>query len=113
MEMMEMKITDETFDEKVLEAERPMLVEFWASWCPPCKRMEPLLKELEKDYDGTIHISKINIDRNPATAERFDIKGVPTFIVFHEGEIIARDFGAKSKKQLRGMIERGLEKHDG
>lgn len=110
--MVEMQITDETFDEKVLEAEHPMMVEFWASWCPPCKRMEPLLKKLGQEYNGTIDIAKINVDRNPASAERFNIKGVPTFIVFHDGEIIARDFGAKSKTQLREMIERGLEKND-
>lgn len=103
-----MELKDENFEEEALKADVPVLVDFWASWCPPCKMVEPVIDKLEKEYEEKVKIGKLNVDRNPATASRYQIKGVPTFIVFQKGKIIKREVGAKSEKQLREMINTAL-----
>lgn len=108
-----MEINSQNFDKRVLQSDMPVMVEFWASWCPPCKRTEPILKKLQQEYADTIKIAKINVDRNPKIAKEYNVKGVPTFIVFHNGECVTRDFGAKSKNQLQEMIKTGLKKSNG
>ena len=104
-----MELFDKNFNEQVLESDKPVLVEFWASWCIPCKSMEFILQELEKEYDGAVKIAKLNIDRNRETAKKFDISGVPTFMSFKDGKIIESDIGAQSKEDLKQMIENILE----
>ena len=99
-----MRLTDATFEQEVYQSDIPVFVDFWASWCPPCKMMEPVIELLEKEYEGRVKVCKINIDRNPQTAARFNIKGVPTFIIYRNGEIIARSVAAKSEDELRDMI---------
>ena len=106
----EMMLTDKNFEEEVLKSEIPVLVEFWGSWCPPCQAEKKVLKRLEEEYAGKIKIGTLNVNRNPRTTLRYGIKGVPTFIIFHNGKIIHRDIAAKSEKQLRKMIEEALKK---
>ena len=98
-----MEITDRTFDEHVLVPDQPVLVEFWASWCPPCHTIKKILKKLEEEETG-YKIYTLNTDRNLKTADRFNIKGLPCFLIFKEGELKHREVGAKSEKQIREML---------
>lgn len=103
-------ITDKTFRQEVLESKIPILVDFWASWCPPCKSVEPILSELVAERDGEIRIGRINVDQNPKTSAEFDIEGVPTFMLFKKGKVLKREVGARSKQQLFILIkEAGVE----
>ena len=105
-----MILTDKNFKKEVLDSKSPVLVEFWGSWCPPCQAEKRILKKLEEEYAGKIKIGTLNINRNPKTALKYDIKGVPTYIIFYQGKIVHRDIAAKSEKQLREMIEETLKK---
>ena len=103
-----MRLTDKNFEEEVLKSDIPVLVEFWASWCPPCKMMEPILRKLEIEYEGKVKIGTLNVDLNPKTAARYRITGVPTFIIFKNGEEVYRAVAAKSEEELREIIEKVL-----
>ena len=98
-------LTDSNFNKEVLESEVPVLADFWASWCPPCKMVEPALQALALELDGSVKIAKINVDQNPAIAALSDIQGVPTFILFVNGKSVARSVGAQSKKQLLSVLQ--------
>ena len=100
-----MEVTDKNFDQEILKSEIPVLIEFWASWCVPCKAMEYLLKELENEYDGKIKIAKLNIDRQRKTPKKYGLTGVPTFVTFSKGELKELVIGAQSKKNLIRLIE--------
>jgi thioredoxin 1 len=104
-----MNVFDKNFDEEILKSPLPVLIEFWASWCVPCKMMEYVLMDLEKQYDGKIKIAKLNIDRNRKIPKRYDLTGVPTFMTFKEGEIKEKVIGAQSKKYLNKMIENVID----
>lgn len=99
-----LRLTDTNFEREVLESDVPVLVDFWASWCPPCKMVEPVIAELAIDYDGQLKVGKLHVDQNPKTRDRYRILGVPTFAVFRGGEIVARRTGAQSGKQLLQML---------
>ena len=103
-----MNLTDKNFEKEVLKSNLPVLVDFWSSWCPPCKMVEPVIDKLEKEYAGKLKVCKINVDKYPSIAAKYNIKGVPTFIIFKDGEIIFRDFGAKSENQLKRIIKMAL-----
>jgi thioredoxin 1 len=98
------RVTDKTFGLEVLQSERPVLVDFWASWCPPCKMVEPVLDELAQEYGDRVLICKLHVDRNPKTRDEYQIFGVPTFAVFRDGELVARRTGAQSKGQLESLL---------
>lgn len=107
-----MMLTDRNFEEEIFNSNIPVLVEFWGSWCPPCQREKEVIKRLEEQYAGRIRIAELNIDRNPSTALKFHIKGVPTYIIFNDGRIVHRDIAAKSEKQMKQMIQKILRKTD-
>ena len=107
-ENMEIKITDANFEEVVMKSDKPVLVDFWAEWCGPCKMIAPVLDELAKDYDGKLAIVKINVDENSASPAKFGIRGIPTLLLFKNGTIMGTKVGAASKSQLAAFIDSHL-----
>ena len=101
-------ITDATFDSEVLKADNPVLVDFWADWCGPCKMIAPILDDVSKDYDGKLKVAKLNIDENPATPPKYGIRGIPTLMIFKSGNVEATKVGAVSKSQLTAFIDSNL-----
>jgi thioredoxin 1 len=106
-----MELTESNFKEEVLESDTPVFVLFWASWCTACKRMEVTVEELKEECKEVIKIRKVNVDRNPNLRFRYDIRGVPTYIIFNGGNIIERRIAAQSKEQLKKMIEGAIKLH--
>lgn len=100
-----MELTTKNFDEEVLKSKLLVLVEFWGSWCPPCKMMDNTLNKLETEFQGKVKICKINIDRNPYPRVKYNIRGLPTFIIFKNGKEIERHVSAKSYEELRKIIK--------
>lgn len=100
-----LRVTDKNFDDRVLKSDLPVLADFWASWCPPCKMSEPIISELAQEFDGKIKIAKINVDLNPRIAAKYRIMGVPTYILFQSGDEIERKVGAQSKEQLIRIVD--------
>jgi thioredoxin 1 len=98
-------LTDATFDEEVKGSDSPILVDFWADWCGPCKLIAPILEELATEFDGKLRIGKLDVDDNPAVTGRFSVMSIPTLILFKDGDIATRLVGAKGKNQLRQELE--------
>ncbi|MBC6459515.1 thioredoxin [Actinomadura sp. HBU206391] len=101
---------DETFGEVVEKATIPVLIDFWAPWCGPCRMVTPMLERLAKEFGGRVKLVKINVDLAPRLAQRFDVQAVPTLMVTHRGEVIARESGAAAEPGLRQWIEGALRK---
>jgi len=102
----EIILTEANFADEVLKSELPVLVDFWAEWCGPCKMLAPTLEELAAEYKGRAKIGKLNVDQNPAVAEKYGIQSIPTLILFHGGEIAEQAVGAKSKSYLIEMLSK-------
>jgi thioredoxin 1 len=103
-----LNLTDAEFEEKVLKAPGPVLVDYWAEWCGPCKMIAPVLEEIANDYEGRLTIAKLNIDDNPATPQRYGVRGIPTLMLFKNGEMEATKVGAQSKSQLAAFLDGNL-----
>ena len=101
-------LTDETFEKEVLESNIPVLVDYWAEWCGPCKMIAPILDSLTNEYDGKLKISKINIDDNQQTPQKYGVRGIPTLMIFKNGNVEATKVGALSKSQLTDFIDSNL-----
>ena len=102
------QLTDATFEEEVIKSSLPVLVDYWAEWCGPCKMIAPVLDEIAGDYDGRVKIAKLNIDDNPATPPSYGIRGIPTLMLFKGGEVEATKVGAVSKSQLTAFIDSNI-----
>jgi thioredoxin 1 len=101
-------ISDASFDSEVLKADGPVLVDFWAEWCGPCKMIAPILDDISKDYAGRLKVTKLNIDENPGTPPKYGIRGIPTLMLFKNGSVEATKVGAVSKSQLTAFIDSNL-----
>jgi len=103
-------VTDEQFEADVLQADTPVLVDFWAEWCQPCKMIAPIVEELAGEFDGKIKFTKMDVDSNPKTPMNYGIRGIPTLIIFQDGQAIDQLVGALPKATLKKRLETVLEK---
>ena len=101
-------VTDATFDPEVLKSDTPVLVDYWAEWCGPCKMIAPILDEVSKDYDGKLRVAKMNVDENRDVPAKYGIRGIPTLMLFKDGQLAATKVGALSKAQLTAFIDSHL-----
>ncbi|WP_304529039.1 thioredoxin TrxA [Dyella sp. OK004] len=101
-------VSDDAFEQEVLKSDTPVLLDFWAEWCGPCKAIAPILDDLAKQYEGKLRIAKINIDHNQKTPRNYGVRGIPTLMVFKNGKVEATQIGAVSKGQLAQMIDKAI-----
>ncbi len=102
------EFTDDNFDAEVLQSSTPVLVDFWATWCAPCKAIAPVIDQLADTHDGKIKIGKVNVDENPAIPGQYGVRGIPTLILFKDGQIVDQLVGAVPKNQLEGLLQKAL-----
>ncbi|HHB80327.1 MAG TPA: thioredoxin [Aliiroseovarius sp.] len=98
-------VTDATFDEEVRNSDIPVIVDFWAEWCGPCKQIGPALEELAAEYEGKLKVAKVNVDENPNSPAMFGVRGIPTLFMFKNGEVISNKVGAAPKAMLKSWID--------
>ncbi len=101
-------LTDDSFEAEVLQSDLPVLVDYWADWCGPCKMIAPVLEEIAAEYDGKLKVAKLNIDENTGTPPKYGIRGIPTLMLFKDGNVEATKVGALSKSQLTAFIDSNL-----
>ncbi len=101
-------VSDNTFDAEVLQSTTPVLVDYWAEWCGPCKMIAPILEDVARDYAGKLKVAKLNIDENQATPPKYGIRGIPTLMLFKNGNVEATKVGALSKTQLAAFIDANI-----
>ncbi|NNC86677.1 MAG: thioredoxin [Bacteroidia bacterium] len=105
---MALELTDANFDELVMKSDKPVLVDFWAAWCGPCRMVGPVVEELAKDYEGKAVIGKVDVDKNPNISQQFGIRNIPALLVFKNGEIVDKQVGAVPKSVLAGKLDAQL-----
>ena len=101
-------ITDAEFDSSVLQSEKPVILDFWAEWCQPCKVLAPTVEEIAGEYENIIKVGKLNVDDNPTTATKYGIRGIPTLLFFKGGKVIQQVRGVKSKAEIKKIINKNL-----
>jgi len=101
-------VTDTTFEDEVLSSDVPVLVDYWAEWCGPCKMIAPILDEVAAEYQGKLTIAKLNIDEDQETAQKYAVRGIPTLMIFKDGEVAGTKVGAMSKSQLSAFIDSAI-----
>ncbi|MBF0480576.1 MAG: thioredoxin [Desulfovibrionaceae bacterium] len=101
---MAIQVTDANFEQDVLKCDLPVLVDFWAPWCGPCRAMGPVIDELANEYAGQVKVAKMNVDENPASPSKYGIRAIPTLILFKKGEVVEQITGAVSKSSIKDMI---------
>ena len=101
-------VSDDSFEQEVLQSDKPVLIDYWAEWCGPCKMIVPVLAELADEYADKVQIAKLNIDDNPATPPKYGIRGIPTLMLFKNGEVEATKVGAVSKAQLAAFLDENI-----
>ena len=103
-----MEVTQQNFDTEVLKSDKPVLVDFWAEWCGPCKAIAPIVEELEKQYDGKVKIGKVNVDQQSALSMQYGVMSIPTLVLFKNGKIVDQVVGSVPKTQLESMITKHI-----
>ena len=101
-------VSDDSFEQEVLQSEMPVLIDYWAEWCGPCKMVAPVLDEVASEYADKVRVAKLNIDENPATPPKYGIRGIPTLMLFKNGEVEATKVGAVSKAQLTAFLDENI-----
>jgi len=101
-------VSDDSFEQEVLQSEMPVLIDYWAEWCGPCKMIAPVLDEVASEYADKIRVAKLNIDENPGTPPKYGIRGIPTLILFNNGDKVGEKVGALSKSQLAAFIDSAI-----
>ena len=105
---MALELTDQNFEELVLKSDKPVLVDFWAEWCGPCRMVGPFVEEIAKDYEGRAIVGKVNVDNNPGISMRFGIRNIPALLYFKNGEVVDKQIGAVQKSVLAGKLDAQL-----
>ncbi|MBJ6802179.1 MULTISPECIES: thioredoxin [Geomonas] len=100
--------TDDNFEKEVLQSDIPVLVDFWATWCAPCKAIAPLIDTVASEYEGRVKVGKVNVDDNPATPGKYGVRGIPTVILIKDGKVLDQVVGAIPKAQLEALINKAL-----
>lgn len=103
--MAEIKLTDQNFEQEVLHADMPVLVDFWASWCGPCRMLAPVIAEIAEEYAGKVKVGKVNVDEQPNLANRYGITSIPTVMLFKNGEVVSTSLGYRPKNELETMLK--------
>jgi len=109
---MELTLTDQSFETEVLKSNLPILVDFWATWCAPCRAISPIIEELAEDYKGKLAVGKLNVDEGSRTAAKYNIMSIPTLLIFKKGKVVKTIIGAQGKERIKQQIEEILGSSD-